>query len=126
MYRSYRPGDVIRAQVLSLGDARAFYLSTAKNELGVVVAMGRGGVPMVPLSWEVMQCPVTGAKEFRKVAKAGTVAGEDAAAAAGGTADAAEGAEEMEGAEEDGEDGAEGEGESESDTGARMDDGAGE
>jgi len=38
MYTSFRPGDIIRAEVLSLGDARAYYLSTAKNELGVVSA----------------------------------------------------------------------------------------
>jgi len=29
MYQSYRPGDIVRAVVLSLGDARAYYLSTA-------------------------------------------------------------------------------------------------
>ncbi|KAH9307408.1 hypothetical protein KI387_035319, partial [Taxus chinensis] len=38
MHMSFRPGDVVRAEVLSLGDARAYYLSTAKNELGVVSA----------------------------------------------------------------------------------------
>uniref|UniRef100_A0A2N9EFV1 Exosome complex component CSL4 C-terminal domain-containing protein n=1 Tax=Fagus sylvatica TaxID=28930 RepID=A0A2N9EFV1_FAGSY len=48
MHLSYRPGDVVKALVLffltwfvdklSLGDARAYYLSTAKNELGVVSA----------------------------------------------------------------------------------------
>ncbi|WOL12921.1 exosome complex component CSL4 [Canna indica] len=38
MYLSFRPGDIVRALVLSLGDARAYYLSTAKNELGVVSA----------------------------------------------------------------------------------------
>ncbi|KAJ6360052.1 hypothetical protein OIU77_004121 [Salix suchowensis] len=32
MHLSFRPGDIIRALVLSLGDARAYYLSTAKNE----------------------------------------------------------------------------------------------
>ncbi|CAK9153444.1 unnamed protein product, partial [Ilex paraguariensis] len=38
MHASFRPGDTVRALVLSLGDARAYYLSTAKNELGVVSA----------------------------------------------------------------------------------------
>ncbi|KAL0927673.1 hypothetical protein M5K25_001871 [Dendrobium thyrsiflorum] len=38
MYQSFRPGDIVKAEVLSLGDARAYYLSTAKNELGVVSA----------------------------------------------------------------------------------------
>jgi hypothetical protein len=55
--------------VISLGDARNYYLSTAKNELGVVSALGRAGKPMVPLSWQQMMCPVTHIKEFRKVAK---------------------------------------------------------
>ncbi|CAM6085114.1 unnamed protein product [Calypogeia fissa] len=69
MHTSFRPGDIIRAEVLSLGDARAYYLSTAKNELGVVSATSDAGVEMVPVSWQEMQCPVTGQKEFRKVAK---------------------------------------------------------
>ncbi|OMO84572.1 Exosome complex component CSL4 [Corchorus capsularis] len=38
MHLSFRPGDIVRAVVLSLGDARAYYLSTAENELGVVSA----------------------------------------------------------------------------------------
>lgn len=54
---------------LSLGDARAYYLSTAKNELGVVSATSDAGVAMVPINWQEMQCPVTLQKEFRKVAK---------------------------------------------------------
>ncbi|CAI5980020.1 unnamed protein product [Closterium sp. NIES-64] len=40
---SYRPGDLIRAQVLSLGDSRAYFLSTAKNDLGVILAKGVAG-----------------------------------------------------------------------------------
>jgi len=69
MYRMFRPGDIIRAQVISLGDSKSYYLSTAKNELGVVLAQSTAGHIMVPISWEQMQCPVTQAKEFRKVAK---------------------------------------------------------
>uniref|UniRef100_A0A0E0K6U5 Exosome complex component CSL4 C-terminal domain-containing protein n=1 Tax=Oryza punctata TaxID=4537 RepID=A0A0E0K6U5_ORYPU len=42
MYQSYRPGDIVRA-LLSLGDARAYYLSTAQNELGVVSAQSITG-----------------------------------------------------------------------------------
>ncbi|KAK9293060.1 hypothetical protein L1049_021044 [Liquidambar formosana] len=38
MHSSFHPGDIVKALVLSLGDARAYYLSTAKNELGVVSA----------------------------------------------------------------------------------------
>lgn len=38
MHDSFRPGDIVRAEVVSLGDARSYYLMTAKNELGVVFA----------------------------------------------------------------------------------------
>ncbi|CAI5536841.1 unnamed protein product [Closterium sp. Naga37s-1] len=66
---SYRPGDLIRAQVLSLGDSRAYFLSTAKNDLGVILAKGVAGVPMMPISWQEMRCPITDQVENRKVAK---------------------------------------------------------
>ncbi|XAR65813.1 hypothetical protein NMG60_11011763 [Bertholletia excelsa] len=71
MHASFRPGDIVRALVLSLGDARAYYLSTAKNELGVVSAESTAGATMVPVSWTEMQCPLTGQVELRKVAKVG-------------------------------------------------------
>lgn len=70
MHLSFRPGDIVRALVLSLGDARAYFLSTAKNELGVVSAESIAGATMVPVSWTEMQCPLTGQIEQRKVAKA--------------------------------------------------------
>ncbi|XXG90700.1 hypothetical protein AAC387_Pa12g2404 [Persea americana] len=70
MHLSFRPGDIVRALVLSLGDARAYFLSTAKNELGVVSAESIAGATMVPISWTEMQCPLTGQIEKRKVAKA--------------------------------------------------------
>jgi len=54
---------------LSLGDARAYYLSTAKNELGVVSAQSIAGGTLVPISWTEMQCDLTGQIELRKVAK---------------------------------------------------------
>ncbi|CAD7701667.1 unnamed protein product [Ostreobium quekettii] len=66
---SFRPGDLVRAEVLSFGDANFYYLSTAKNELGVVYAESPAGVPMVPISWQDMQCPQTHVRERRKVAK---------------------------------------------------------
>ncbi|CAA0814496.1 Nucleic acid-binding- OB-fold-like protein [Striga hermonthica] len=71
MHASFRPGDIVRALVLSLGDARAYYLSTAKNELGVVSAESAAGTTMIPISWTEMQCPSTGQIELRKVAKIG-------------------------------------------------------
>ncbi|KAI3907742.1 hypothetical protein MKW98_008419 [Papaver atlanticum] len=69
MHLSFRPGDIVKSLVLSLGDARAYYLSTAKNELGVVSAESIGGATMVPISYTEMQCPLTGQIEQRKVAK---------------------------------------------------------
>ncbi|XP_048249549.1 exosome complex component CSL4-like isoform X2 [Haliotis rufescens] len=69
MYKSFRPGDIIVTRVLSLGDAHSYLLSTAENELGVVMATSEAGGSMVPVSWCKMQCPRTLAEEFRKVAK---------------------------------------------------------
>lgn len=69
MQECFRPGDLVRAEVLSLGDARSYYLTTAKNELGVVYAKSVAGVAMRAVSWEQMQCPETMAIEKRKVAK---------------------------------------------------------
>ncbi|KZV23988.1 hypothetical protein F511_17976 [Dorcoceras hygrometricum] len=71
MHSSFRPGDIVKALVISLGDARSYYLSTAKNELGVVSAESVAGATMVPISWTEMQCPLTGQIEQRKVAKVG-------------------------------------------------------
>ncbi|XP_038599761.1 exosome complex component CSL4 [Tachyglossus aculeatus] len=70
IYKSFRPGDIVLAKVISLGDAQSNYLlTTAENELGVVVAHGEAGVRLVPISWCEMQCPQTHVKEFRKVAR---------------------------------------------------------
>lgn len=44
MYKCFRPGDIILARVLSLGDALSYVLTTAENELGVVVATSEAGV----------------------------------------------------------------------------------
>ncbi|PVD30188.1 hypothetical protein C0Q70_09450 [Pomacea canaliculata] len=69
MYKCFRPGDLVVARVLSIGDAQSYLLSTAENELGVVSATSEAGAIMVPVSWCKMQCPKTLAEEFRKVAK---------------------------------------------------------
>ena len=73
VFKSFRPGDIIRAVVLSLGDAKSYYLSTAKINLGVVTAKSEAGAKLVPISWEEMQCELTQGKEHRKVAKPGGV-----------------------------------------------------
>ncbi|KIV93298.1 hypothetical protein PV10_04523 [Exophiala mesophila] len=73
MNDSYRVGDIIRATVISLGDERNYYISTAGNDYGVVVATSEVGNAMVPSSWKEMKDVVTGKGESRKVAKpAGT------------------------------------------------------
>ncbi|XP_067007503.1 exosome complex component CSL4 [Anabrus simplex] len=69
MYKCFRPGDIILAKVLPMTDVHCYQLSTAENELGVVIAHSEAGVPMVPISWTEMQCPKTYVKEQRKVAK---------------------------------------------------------
>ncbi|TYJ57418.1 hypothetical protein B9479_001958 [Cryptococcus floricola] len=65
----FRLGDIVKAKVLSLGDARSYYLTTAANELGVVYAKSEAGNPLVPVSYQEMEDEVTGKKEKRKVAK---------------------------------------------------------
>ena len=69
MYECFRPGDIVRAQVISLGDVRSYFLTTAKVALGVVSARTDDGTEMVPVNWREMECPVTGIRVRRKVAK---------------------------------------------------------
>ena len=70
MVKCFRPGDIIRAEVVALGDARSYFLSTAKDTLGVVYAKSyTSGRPMVTVDWTHMQCPDTGAVEERKCAQ---------------------------------------------------------
>ena len=66
---SFRVGDIVRATVISLGDERAYYLSTAGNELGVVMAVSEWGNQMVPVSWREFLDEEMGVREARKVAK---------------------------------------------------------
>ncbi len=70
IYESFRPGDVVLARIISLGDSRRFYLSTAENELGVLRAIcASSGKIMAPISWKEMECPETKIRERRKCAK---------------------------------------------------------
>lgn len=67
---SFRPGDIVLAKVISLGDSRSYYLSTASNELGVIFASSLNcGAPMIPISWKEMMCSKSKITELRKVAK---------------------------------------------------------
>lgn len=67
---SFRPGDIVRCLIISLGDGQNYYMSTARNDLGVVFAqsMGGAGDVMFPLDWQSM-VDKTGVVEHRKVAK---------------------------------------------------------
>lgn len=69
MNESFRVGDIVKAVVISLGDERNYYVSTAGDEYGVVIARSEAGYPMTALSWREMKDVVTGRSETRKVAK---------------------------------------------------------
>lgn len=70
LYKCFRPGDIILAKIMPMTELNAYNLTTAENELGVVVATARcSDTPMVPISWIEMQCPKTLVKEPRKVAR---------------------------------------------------------
>ncbi|KAJ9637888.1 exosome 3'-_5 exonuclease subunit ski4 (Csl4) [Coniosporium apollinis] len=66
---SFRVGDIVRGVVISLGDQSSYYLSTASNELGVVMAESEQGNVMYPVSWKEFRDPISGLVETRKVAK---------------------------------------------------------
>ena len=52
-----------------MGDQSNYYLSTATNNLGVIMATSEAGNAMYPVSWKEYRDPETGASESRKVAK---------------------------------------------------------
>ncbi|GAA5994425.1 exosome non-catalytic core subunit CSL4 [Rhodotorula paludigena] len=69
IWSCFRPGDVVRAKVISLGDSRSYFLSTAANSLGVLFAVSSTtGEALEAVSWEEMREPSTGEVEPRKVA----------------------------------------------------------
>lgn len=70
MHDAFRANDIVQARVLSLGDSRAYYLTTADDELGVVMAdSSRSGKPLTAISADEMECAETGERERRKVAR---------------------------------------------------------
>jgi exosome complex component CSL4 len=69
MNEMLRVGDIVRASVISLGDERSYYISTAGNDFGVAVAVSEDGNAMVPVSWKEMRDVFNGKPESRKVAK---------------------------------------------------------
>ncbi|KAK0544630.1 hypothetical protein OC846_005834 [Tilletia horrida] len=46
----FRVGDIVRASVISLGDARSYFLSTAENRLGVIYAVSSSAPPIKNVS----------------------------------------------------------------------------
>lgn len=68
---SFRPGDIVRAIIISLGDGSNYYLSTARNDLGVVFAKSEGGAGdlLFPVDWQTTIDRRTGLIENRKCAK---------------------------------------------------------
>ena len=70
IHEAFRPGDIVVARIISMGDARRYTLTTAETELGVIRALSRAtGKPMVAISWKEMECADTNIKESRKCAK---------------------------------------------------------
>ena len=70
MAACFRPGDFVRASVISLGTRRDYVLSTAlSDDLGVVYA-SLDGKQLLVQDGKTMVCSKTGAKEPRKVALA--------------------------------------------------------
>ena len=65
---SFRPGDIVRAEVISLGDQQNYFLSTADNSSGVLFAWNELGSLMYPQDWRTMSSE-DGIVEERKVAK---------------------------------------------------------
>ncbi|GAA5955850.1 hypothetical protein JCM21900_001735 [Sporobolomyces salmonicolor] len=65
MWSCFRPGDVVRAKVISLGDSRSYFLSTAANSLGVLFAVsGTTGEALEAVSWEEMRDPMDETYDF--------------------------------------------------------------
>ncbi|KAJ5918970.1 hypothetical protein N7466_009913 [Penicillium verhagenii] len=69
MDEMFRVGDIVRGSVISQGDQSFYYITTARNDLGIVMARSDSGNMMFPVSWKEMRDPVTGVSEQRKVAR---------------------------------------------------------
>lgn len=58
--------DIVRAVIISLGDARSFYLSICKEEYGVMYAYGPAGTLMDRVDFNTFHCNLTNTTEKRK------------------------------------------------------------
>lgn len=50
IYELFRVGDIVRAEIVSLGDSKQYYLSTRNSDLGVTHALSLAGNVLVPIS----------------------------------------------------------------------------
>ena len=76
---SFLPGDIVKCKVISLGDRRSYFLTTASEELGVLSATSTNGHLMEAVQHDEMIDPITKEKEKRKVAKLATMTIEEEA-----------------------------------------------
>ena len=52
----FRPRDIVRAEVISLGDMRQYYLKTSSDDLGVIKAPTQHGDGyLIPINAKVSQ-----------------------------------------------------------------------
>jgi len=70
MHKCFLPGDIVRAEILSLGTQKSYYLSTIRQSCGVVLGRNSTGGDnfMTPISWNHVQDSITKVIEPRKVA----------------------------------------------------------
>lgn len=68
MHECFRPGDLVRATVISYGGDSRHLLSTADSNLGVIIAKSENGNLMAPINEKLMKDTVTEITEHRKVA----------------------------------------------------------
>ncbi len=69
VFNSFRPRDIVRARVIGFGEAQSYLLTTAENELGVILAKTVNNEETIPVSWTECQGVITGKREKRKMAK---------------------------------------------------------
>lgn len=69
MSNCFRPGDIVKARLTSIGDSKQYWLSTAEPTLGVAWARDSKGDVMLPVAWDEVASPATGSKQSRKAAR---------------------------------------------------------
>lgn len=69
VYDHYRPGDIIKACIVTASLAKSVLLTTQSKQFGVLAAECKNspGRYMVPVASNLMRCPDTKVYEFRKV-----------------------------------------------------------